>query len=350
MTGRLKFLDDFRWLAIAAMVVNHAGHYLTLHPVNYPIYLMIYLSVTLAAPIFLFVAGFSQLLSWQRFSLSGGSMNAYLIKCLKRAAMLILSGCLINILFFFDEPFYRSRVLFFLGVSAILAVPFMPLLKKRTGRIFVSILALVIFAGFQTVSPAIAGALSRNPIAADIFLSEFPLLPWFALYLVGLLSAYEYSALDEIKRKIFMKIGLAAGMLSLFLWVILSAIYGRMALFSFAYDLDLGGYWTPSLITWLWIFGWIMIGFFCAYFVRQDFPDNETILSVLGKNALAAYFIHFFIIRTVGESVLGAQLAGAAELALPIILTLIILWILLKSKLFAKLMAFARASLRAKIS
>lgn len=347
---RLKFLDDFRGLAIAAMVVNHVGHYLAPQFVSYPIYLMIYLSVTIAAPVFLFVSGFSLSLSWQKFSESAEAPKKFFRRCLKRGAILIVCGYLINLFFFFDEPIFRSRVLFFLGLASILTYPVLLLLKKKFGPALVLTSSLAVLIFFQFFAPAINGLFSLQPILADVFLSEFPLLPWLSVYIIGLLFGRKYLELSEVRRDIMIKISGAVGFVLIFFWLVLSVMVGRFQFFSFTYDLALNAYWTPDIITWFWTFGWIMLGLFCLYQMRKDFPVGDNILTVLGKNALAAYFIHFFLIRTVGESWLKIESNDPLIASILIIIIIIILWILLKSNQFAKLMASVRVSRKAKTS
>src|SRR5262245_66646961 len=58
--GRMPFLDGLRALAIVAMVVNHTGRWWIDGSFRWPRYHLIYITMTVAAPIFLFLVGFCQ--------------------------------------------------------------------------------------------------------------------------------------------------------------------------------------------------------------------------------------------------------------------------------------------------
>ena len=73
---RLSYLDSLRGLAIVAMIINHVGHYLvSATSTSYANYLVVYLTVTWAAPLFLFVAGFSAAVTWQNKLATGETLK-----------------------------------------------------------------------------------------------------------------------------------------------------------------------------------------------------------------------------------------------------------------------------------
>src|SRR5215472_248125 len=55
---RLVFLDALRGFALIFMVVNHTGHEWQDRVMGWPWYYMVYLTMAVAAPIFLFLVGF----------------------------------------------------------------------------------------------------------------------------------------------------------------------------------------------------------------------------------------------------------------------------------------------------
>lgn len=349
MIERFKVLDSLRGLAIIAMIANHAGHYLTARPVSAGTYLMIYISVTLAAPVFLFVAGFSQQLSGRDFLSRGAGFIDYAKKCLWRGFVLLLSGFLINILFYPLDPWYRSRILALMAFSAVFGALFVPLLSSVKVRIISIGISLAAIFCFPLAAPGISAGLMGHGLAKDLLLSEFPILPWVALYLLGQAAGELYYAGNAAKRDLLAAAGGVIGALLIGAWLVLSFVFQRYFLFNFAYDLDLNGYFTPSAITWLWIMGWVLCGYFALSRIHGDFPGAHLFWDDLGKAALAAYFLQFFLIRMVGEGWLKLEFSGVLPvLAISAIITLII-WMLIKSKAFARIMAYAPAKPRGRI-
>ena len=126
---RFVFLDALRGFALVFMVLNHTGRWWQDRIMGWPRYYMIYVTMAVAAPIFLFLVGFCLPLSKAREEPRALPM---LWKYAKRGARLILAGLLLNLLVFPEDPIYSNGVLQTIGVS-ILAAAAGALLLRRPG-------------------------------------------------------------------------------------------------------------------------------------------------------------------------------------------------------------------------
>jgi len=104
-SGRQLFLDGLRGLALIFMVLNHTGRWWIERPLGWPRYHLVYLTVTLAAPIFLFLVGFCLPLSYLNSTLTRGERYVSVAwKYVRRGARLVVAGWFLNLLVFPDEP------------------------------------------------------------------------------------------------------------------------------------------------------------------------------------------------------------------------------------------------------
>ncbi|MBI3105704.1 MAG: DUF1624 domain-containing protein [Candidatus Rokubacteria bacterium] len=120
MRERLRFLDAVRGWALLLMVLNHTGRWWQDGRMTWPRYYVIYVSLTLAAPMFLFLVGFCLPLSGSR---AGGGRDAALGKWAARGARLILAGLLLNLLVFPEDPIWNNGVLQTIGFGILIAAP-----------------------------------------------------------------------------------------------------------------------------------------------------------------------------------------------------------------------------------
>lgn len=364
---RLECLDALRGLAIVLMVVNHTGHYLTADPLPAWAYLAVYLTVTLAAPLFLFSAGFALALSIKKAR--ERREPAARAGIFQRGLVLISLGWLINLFFYGTEPLWRGRILLAIGASLILAYPFYDWAASRAKRSALAIVSLSGLLAFPAAYPLLQSISADHRIIAEIFLSEFPLYPWFFLVLIGLLAGREFLAREELAGR-ERKIILAAGAAALLAWLVLSLALNGGNILSFANDYNLNGYWNPSPLTWLWILGWIAILFLLFYAgesnlllrskLRNIFgrpagqaPSHATgqaCLARLGRAALPLYFLQFFLIITVGRTLLKLETADFFWFVLINLLIIYLLCLSAKSSIFATSTVYGRLKPKARIS
>ena len=103
---RLQFLDAVRGFALLLMIVNHTGRWWQDGAMGWPRYNLIYGSMVVGAPLFLFLVGFCLPLSFARRPDAGRA--GVVTKFLSRGIRLVLASWLLNFLIFRDEPFFDS--------------------------------------------------------------------------------------------------------------------------------------------------------------------------------------------------------------------------------------------------
>src|SRR5436189_549223 len=134
-SGRQLFLDGFRGLALIFMVLNHTGRWWLERPMGWPRYHLVYLTVTLAAPIFLFLAGFCMPLSFLNSTVTRGERYMSVAwKYARRGAQLVVAGWFLNLLVFPDEPLFAGGVLQTIGLSIIGLTALPPVMVSRVAR------------------------------------------------------------------------------------------------------------------------------------------------------------------------------------------------------------------------
>jgi len=345
---RFEFIDGLRGGAIILMVINHAGHYLVL-PFDYGWnYLAIYWTVALAAPIFLFLVGFSAALFVQKNSAdSVQNDKRILTSLLKRGLAIIALGFLVNLLYYNGEPLWRGRVLMTIGLSLILIYPFTYLIKKQTGRIALLAISISGLMSFPIFASGLQALSAGRPIIGEIFLSEFPIYPWFFLVLIGLIAGREFLARKEINRQA-RKLLLAIGAGLIFFWLILSIIFHGANIFSFYNDIIINNYWNPAPITWLWILGWISILTVVFYGLAESKLLDKWLIA-LGRQSIFMYFLQFLLIIIIGQNMLRLVATDLLSFIILNILIIIILCLSAKLNPFASSIKSSRPKARARI-
>src|SRR2546427_11122106 len=142
MPPRLACLDVCRGFALIVMVLNHTGRWWIAREVGWWRYWIVYGTVTVAAPIFLFLVGFVLPLSLHRHA--GDIVTPSRIwNYWRRGATIVAAGLLLNVIVFGsihlrslspeDSPL-AGGVLQTIGLSIILMTPTAALLRWSGGR------------------------------------------------------------------------------------------------------------------------------------------------------------------------------------------------------------------------
>lgn len=307
-SGRLLFLDGLRGLALVFMVLNHTGRYWIERPMGWPRYHLVYLTVPLAAPIFLFLVGFCLPLSYLNATVKRGERYVSVAwKYIRRGARLVLAGWLLTLLVFPDEPLFGGGVLQTIGLSIIGLTPVLPLLHRRTLRWLFLVLALAIYASFNLTHPVLRAWLRGHPVITDVWFTDFPLWPWFAFPLLGAALGWVWTEIHrrgEDDRRYFTVMSLA-GALCFAAFLALELTIGSTPHFHSGRDLVLNRHWNPGAVTCLWILGVIFTLLPVTYYLMQVKQVRAPWLVIFGQNALMLYFVHQIIVITLLRQRLG---------------------------------------------
>ena len=303
--ARLVFLDALRGFALIFMVLNHTGRWWQDGIMGWPRYYSIYVTMAIAAPIFLFLVGFCLPLSKAR---EEPRILAMLGKYAWRGAQLILAGFLLNLLVFPEEPIYSNGVLQTIGASIAVAALGSLLLRVRGMRPVLAVLAVALYALFAVSFPALTGWVGAHPTAARALFFEFPPWPWLCLVLIGLVLGDLWVAEpdDRGRARYMWWMGAAAALC--FAYFFAYDWWAHSAnRWTFKRDFILNRHWTPRGVSTIWILGMICALLAVFYYLAEVRRCRMTWLVTLGRTALPLYFIHQLIVLTLVNQRLGLR-------------------------------------------
>jgi uncharacterized membrane protein len=185
-TARLAFLDGLRGAALILMVVNHTARWWIEARMTVGRYALIYVTLTLAAPIFLFLVGFCLPLGRARTSGAPESLGGLARRLVPRGARIVAAGFLLNLIVFRDGSILSGGVLQTIGLTIIAMVPAVWLLRFPWAPGVVLLVAIAGYAAFVVAFPALTGFVERHPLVGLVLFYDFPPWPWVSLALVGL--------------------------------------------------------------------------------------------------------------------------------------------------------------------
>lgn len=315
--ARLAFLDVFRGVALIVMVLNHTGRWWIAREMGWWRYWIVYGTVTVAAPIFLFLVGFVLPLSLHRHA--GDIVTpSRLWNYWRRGATIIAAGVLLNVVVFGsvhlrslspeDSPL-AGGVLQTIGLSIILMTPTAAVLRRRGGRAVLLGVAVVAYLLFLAAYAPLQAWLPRHPLVALTLFLDYPPWPWISLVLIGLVLGWWWRdvAARGPDAPFFRKLAIVGGVL------MVAAVLAELAWPSsprigFARDRVLNHHWIPGPITALWVLGTVFVMLALFYWLCEVRGVRPRWLIVLGQTALMLYFVHQLIAYTVfGERGLGVN-------------------------------------------
>lgn len=309
-TERLQFLDAVRGFALILMIVNHTGRWWQDGAMGWPRYNMIYVSMAVGAPLFLFLVGFCLPLSFARRRPTG-SLLATAGKFLQRGARLILASWLLNFLVFRDEPFWEGGVLQTIGLGIILALPPMLLLHRRIARYLLVALALGLYALFSVSYDRVLAWLPDHPVLGRIFLFEFAPWPWISLVWIGLALGWVWALQDTPERRArYLRLMTLAGVAALAVFVAWDWWHGTPPHLSMAFKRDfiVNNHWIARGMTSFFCLGSVFSLLGLAYYAVEIRHVPVGWLVVLGRTALMLYFLHHLIVFNFTHEWLGLKL------------------------------------------
>lgn len=270
----------------------------------------------LCAPTFVFLAGTSAYLSFQRNNNLAKS-KSFLLK--RGLYLVLLEFVVVNFGLFFDFGFHT----FLFEVIATIGFGFiiLSLLLKLSPRT-IGIIGLVIICchNMASIIPLAETSLLKKilmpffapgafPFSNKVFIMGYPPIPWLGIMLAGFASG-RFFELPEVRRKeLFIKIGCIA--ILLFLIVRFINIYGdtvpwssqKNAAFTFLSFMNVTKY-PPSLVFCLVTLGIMFLILGLAEGAKGKLID---IVSVYGKVSLFYFLVHFFFIHFILLGILFLQ-------------------------------------------
>jgi len=305
--SRLLFLDGLRGAALILMAVNHTARWWIDTRMTVGRYALIYLTLTLAAPIFLFLVGFCLPLG-ARPDADAESLGAIARRLVPRGVRIVGAGLLLNLVVFPDESVLSGGVLQTIGLAMIAMVPALWLLRSPGAAWGLLSVAVAAYLAFLAVVPALARFVEAHPVVGLVLFYDFPPWPWLSLVLLGLVLGWTWLGIHRQSPEAGAR------------WVAAAAVVGALLVVAFFLcdwwvatpmrfgmrrDLILNHHWTPRPIALLWILGMVLLLLAAAYWTMERRRWRLPWLVILGQTALALYFVHQVIAFTLVKEWLG---------------------------------------------
>ena len=311
-TERLQFLDAVRGFALLLMIANHTGRWWQDGAMGWPRYNLIYSTMAVGAPLFLFLVGFCLPLSFAPRRQAGAPISlGVAAKFLQRGAKLILAGWALNLVVFRDEPFWEGGVLQTIGLGIILALPPMLVLHRRVARYLLVAAAIGLYALFSVLHQDIAAWLPDHRALGRIFFFEFPPWPWIAIVWIGLALGWIFALQDGAERRArYLTRMTVAGLVCLAAFAVWDWAHGTPLHLSLAFKRDfiVNNHWTPRGVTNFLGLGSVFCLLGLAYYAIEVKRLPAGWLVILGRTSLMLYFLHHLIVLTLAKEVLGLKL------------------------------------------
>jgi len=303
--SRLAYLDGVRGLAIVVMVLNHTARWWMDGHMTWPRYHLIWITLTVAAPTFLFLVGFCLPLSLRG---APESLGALARKFVPRGVRIIVYGLLLNLLVLRDEPILAGGVLQTIGLAIIVMTPALWLLRFRAAPVALLTLAVVGYVAFSLASASLPGFVARHPLVGLVLFYDFPPWPWLSLVLIGLVLGWTWLQThrrDPAAGARWLAALAALGVVLLVAFVVYDWWAATPVRIGLARDFLLNRHRTPRGATLFWVFGMLFVSLGATYWVMEVRRLRLRWLVVLGQTALFLYFVHQVIVFVLVNQWLG---------------------------------------------
>jgi uncharacterized membrane protein len=321
VASRLVFIDGLRGIALIQMVLNHTARDWMDVVMGWGRYYLTYGSLLLPAATFLFLVGFCLPIAFRRPSAPPAARATS--RYLRRGAMLFAAGYLLNVLVTPDQPPWSSGVLHTIGLSIMVLGPAVPFLHHRAVRWGLLAVAGLGYLAFAWSLPALARWSTAHPGWARVFFNDFPVWPWLAVAIVGLVLGWAWldaraRGPDEVRFFAGVAVAGVAFVVAYGVWEWWAPSTPR---FGFPRDLMLNRHWTPRGATTCLVIGGNALLLAATYWLMERRGYRAPWLVTLGQHALMLYFVHQLIELTLVRNLLGLRfndwlLYAAANLVL----------------------------------
>jgi len=304
--SRLAYLDGLRGFALVFMVLNHTARYWIGGQMTWHRYTLIYVTLTMAAPTFLFLVGFCLPLALP--AASSPSLGVLARRFVPRGVRIALAGLLLNLVVFPADPVWSGGVLQTIGVAIIAMVPALWLLRWPASRWALLLAAAGGYVAFAAAFPVLTRFVSAHDLVGLVLFYDFPPWPWLSLVLVGLVLGWawfeRHRASPEAGTRFMAALAVVgAGLVvAFFLYDWWAAPPMR---FGMRRDFILNRHWTPRPPALLWVLGMVLLTLAAAYWVMERRRLRLAWLVILGQTALFLYFFHQIIAFTLVREWLG---------------------------------------------
>jgi uncharacterized membrane protein len=296
--ARLAFLDVMRGVALIVMVANHTARWWIDRQMGWPRYWLVYGTVTVAAPIFLFLVGFVLPVSFHR-NAAEMTRPSRIWGYTRRGLTIILTGLLLNVVVFPEESPFSGGVLQTIGLSIIVMTLLAPLLRYRAGAYVLLALAVGSYLLFLVVHGRLQAWLPQHAHVRLVLFFDYAPWPWMCIVLVGLVLGWWWRDVaargsDAVFFGRLATVGAAlmlAALVAQWRWPLKPHI-------GFAADRGLSGHWIPGPITAVWVLGTVFVLLSLFYWLCEVRGWQPGWLIMLGQTALMLYFVHQIIAYT----------------------------------------------------
>jgi len=287
------------------MVLNHTARAWIDGKMTWHRYTLIYITLTMAAPTFLFLVGFCLPLSLRGGPGEHESLSAVARRFVPRGVRIFLAGLLLNVLVFRDQPVLGGSVLQTIGIAILAMIPAIWLVRYRVGPWVLLAVAVAGYVAFASSFGWLEGFVTRHALLGLVLFYDFPPWPWLGLVLIGLVMGTAWLAAhrrSEAEAARFLGRVAIAGAGMVVAWTAWDEWMQTPTRLGMQRDFILNHHWTPRGPSLLWVLGTLGLTLGLAYGVMQWRRWTLPWLVTLGQAALFLYFVHQIIAFTlVGE-------------------------------------------------
>ena len=292
---RLAFLDIMRGVALIVMVVNHTSRWWIDRQMGWSRYWLVYGTVTVAAPIFLFLVGFVLPVSFHK-NAAELTTPSRLWGYVRRGLEIILAGYLLNLVVFPEDSLLSGGVLQTIGLSIIVMTVLAPVLRHRGGAYALLAVALGAYLVFLLAHPHLQAWLPHHRVVGLVLFFDYAPWPWMCIVLVGLVLGWWWR--DVVARGsdavFFVRLAAVGGVL-MGAALLAEWRWPSTPHIGFTRDLGLNNHWIPGPITSVWILGTVVVLLSLFYWLCEVRRWRPGWLVMLGQTALMLYFVHQII-------------------------------------------------------
>jgi peptidoglycan/LPS O-acetylase OafA/YrhL len=315
--SRLSYLDGLRGAALIVMVLNHTARWWLEGRMTWARYELIYVTLTLAAPTFLFLVGFCLPLSRRGSDDVPEGFGELAQRFVPRGARIVLAGLLLNVVVFPEEwllgggelhKVFGGGVLQTIGLAIIAMVPAIWLLRFPAGPWVLLLIAVTAYVAFVQAYPALTQFVTAHPFVGLVLFYDFPPWPWLSLVLIGLVLGWAWFRAQRQRPAAVARYALAAAVTGA---VLVAAFFAydwwaaSPMRFGMRRDFILNNHWTPRGASLLWVFGMVLLLLAAAYWAMERRRWRLPWLVVLGQTAMFLYFFHQIIAYALVKQRLG---------------------------------------------